>query len=106
MGVVGTSFAAPHKDTVDPEAWTIVDGKLYLTHTGRTMEVRWLPNLAENIKRAEENWATVGHQPEPVILGQPCRDHPPSVVVSVSGGGRRVIVGAQTAVDQEGNLVG
>jgi enamine deaminase RidA (YjgF/YER057c/UK114 family) len=106
MGVAGTSFAAPHKDTVDPEAWTIVDGKLYLTHTSRTMEVRWLPNLAENIKRAEENWATVGHQPEPVILGQPCRDHPPSVVVSVSGGGRRVIVGAQTAVDREGHLVG
>src|SRR5215471_8139413 len=24
--------AAAHKDTVDPEAWAIVDGKLYLTH--------------------------------------------------------------------------
>jgi enamine deaminase RidA (YjgF/YER057c/UK114 family) len=106
MGVAGVSYAAPHKDTVDPEAWAIVDGKLYLTHTSRTMEVRWRPNLAENIKRADENWPSVGHQPEPVILGRPCHDHPPSVVVSVSGGGRRVIIGAQTAVDQEGNVVG
>src|SRR5258707_15236788 len=30
---MGTSNdAEAHKDTVDPEAWAIVDGKLYLTH--------------------------------------------------------------------------
>ena len=40
------------------------------------------------------------------MVGQPCRDHPPSVVVSTRGGGRQVILGGQTAVDQEGNLVG
>jgi YHS domain-containing protein len=30
MGV--TNDAAAHKDTVDPQAWAIVDGKLYLVH--------------------------------------------------------------------------
>ena len=30
MGASGD--AAAHKDTVDPEAWAIVDGKLYFTH--------------------------------------------------------------------------
>ena len=29
-----------HKDTVDPNAWAIVDGKLYLTHTTRSL-ARW-----------------------------------------------------------------
>jgi len=31
-----------HKDTVDPEAWAIVDGKLYLTHMSQGMDTwRW-----------------------------------------------------------------
>jgi len=105
MGVAGVFYAAPHKDTVDPEAWAIVDNKLYLTHTRRTLD-RWRPNLAENIKRADENWSTVEHQPEPAILGQPCRDHSTSTVVAVSGGGRRIIIGGQVAVDKDGNVVG
>jgi len=106
MGIAGLAVAAPHKDTVDPEAWAIVDGKLYLTHTMRTMEERWRLNTAENIKRADENWSTVEHQPEPLIVGPPCADHPPSVIVSIQGGGRRVIVGGQVAVGEDGNIVG
>jgi len=106
MGIAGLAVAAPHKDTVDPEAWAIVDGKLYLTHTMRTMEERWRLNTAENIKRADENWSTVEHQPEPLIVGPPCADHPPSVIVSIQGGGRRVIIGGQVAVGEDGNVVG
>jgi hypothetical protein len=29
---------AAHKDKVDPEAWAIVDGKLYLTHMRQAMD--------------------------------------------------------------------
>jgi len=105
MGVADVAVFGPHKDTVDPEAWAIVDGKLYLTHTRYTMD-RWRPNLAENIKRADTNWSAVAYQPEPTIIGPPCADHPPSVIVSVQGGGQRVNVGGQTAVDQHGNEVG
>src|SRR6266403_2827034 len=57
-GVTGAAVFGPHKDTVDPEAWAIVDGKLYLTHTRYTLE-RWRPNVAENIKRADANWSVV-----------------------------------------------
>jgi enamine deaminase RidA (YjgF/YER057c/UK114 family) len=103
---MGVAWAEPHKDTVDPEAWAIVDGKLYLTHSARTMAERWHPNLAENIKRADANWATVKNQPEPEIVGQPCRDEPPTVVFSVSDGGRRVYVGGQLALDEKGNIIG
>jgi enamine deaminase RidA (YjgF/YER057c/UK114 family) len=105
MGVADVAVFGPHKDTVDPEAWTIVDGKLYLTHTRHTMD-RWRPNLAENIKRANTNWSAVAYQPEPTIIGPPCADHPPSVIVSVQGGGQRVNIGGQTAVDEHGNVVG
>jgi hypothetical protein len=34
-----SSEAAAHKDTVDPEAWAIVDGKLYLTHNQYALKV-------------------------------------------------------------------
>jgi enamine deaminase RidA (YjgF/YER057c/UK114 family) len=105
MGVTGVAVAAPHKDTVDPEAWAIVDGKLYLTHTRGSME-RWSANAAGNIKQADQNWSKVKNQAEPAIVGPPCRDHPPSVVVTVEGGPRRVIVGAQLALDKDGNVVG
>src|SRR5262249_55363430 len=32
---MGVAWQQPHKDTVDPEAWAIIDGKLFLTHTVR-----------------------------------------------------------------------
>jgi enamine deaminase RidA (YjgF/YER057c/UK114 family) len=67
---------------------------------------RWRPNLAENIKRADQNWSTVEHQPGPVIVGPLCAERPPSVIVSVQGGGRRVNVGGQLALDKDGNVIG
>jgi enamine deaminase RidA (YjgF/YER057c/UK114 family) len=102
---MGVSVAAAHKDTVDPEAWAIVDGKLYLTHTRRSLEI-WRENAAANIKQADQNWPKVKEQAEPVIIGPPCRDQPPTVVVTVEGGAKRVIVGAQLALDSDGKLVG
>ena len=104
-GVTGGPVAGPHKDTVDPEAWAIVDGKLYLTHTARSME-RWRENAAGNIKQADQNWANVKHLAEPVIVGPPCRDQPETVVVTVEGGARRIIVGAQSALGKDGKVVG
>jgi enamine deaminase RidA (YjgF/YER057c/UK114 family) len=100
-----SSAAGPHKATVDPEAWAIVDGKLYLTNTRYSLE-RWRPNLAENIKRGDANWPAVALHPEPALIGTPCADHPVSAIIGVQGGGRRAFVGAQRAVDKEGHVVG
>jgi 2-iminobutanoate/2-iminopropanoate deaminase len=102
---MGVAWADPHKDTVDPEAWAIVDGKLYLTHTVRGLD-GWRENAGENIKTADKNWATVKNLPEPAIVGPPCRDRPPTVVISLSTGGRSLLVGGQVAVDKDGNIVG
>lgn len=51
----GMMFAA------DPEAWTIVDGKLYMKFSHATRD-RWQPNKAKNIKKAEKNWAKISKQ--------------------------------------------
>ncbi len=96
---------AGHKDTVDPEAWAIVDGKLYLTHMPQAMET-WQQNPAKYIKPADENWAAVKDLPEPVILGPPCGASPPSTRVALRGGGHWVVVGPEAARDESGKIVG
>ena len=53
-----------HKDTVDPEAFTIVNGKLYVNHT-KYWTTEWRKNEAEYISRADKNWSTVKDTPEP-----------------------------------------
>jgi len=102
MGVAGGE--AGHKDTVDPEAWAIVDGKLYLTHRRQTMDA-WRQNPAEYIKKADADSA-VKDLAEPVIVGPPCAASPPSTLVAVRGGGHWVVVGVQAARDERGNIVG
>jgi enamine deaminase RidA (YjgF/YER057c/UK114 family) len=103
MGVAAGE--AGHKDTVDPEAWAIVDGKLYLTHRRQSMET-WRQNAAEYIKKADADWAAVKDLAEPVIVGPPCAASPPSTLVAVRGGGHWVVVGVQAARDERGNIVG
>jgi enamine deaminase RidA (YjgF/YER057c/UK114 family) len=97
--------AAAHKDTVDPEAWAIVDGKLYLTHMRQAIEA-WQQNAADYIKHADEGWAAVKDLPEPVIVGPPCGTSPPSTVVALRGGGHWVVVGPEAARDETGKIVG
>jgi hypothetical protein len=54
---------AGHKDRVNPEAWVIVDGKLYLMRTMASRE-SWLENVTEHIKLGDQNWPTVNDMPE------------------------------------------
>src|SRR5215472_9655690 len=103
MGV--SAGEAGHKDTVDPEAWAIVDGKLYLTHMSQGMDA-WRQNPAEYIKKADANWTAVKDLAEPVVLGPPCAASPPSTLVALRDGGHWVVVGPEAARDESGNLVG
>jgi hypothetical protein len=61
---MGVSYEGGHKDTVDPEAWTIVNGKLYVNHT-KFWTTEWRKNEAANISRADQNWQAVSKMPEP-----------------------------------------
>jgi len=94
-----------HKDTVDPEASAIVDGKLYLTHMRQGMEA-WHQNAADYIKHADEGWPAVKDLPEPVILGPPCAASPPSTLVALHDGGHWAVVGPEAARDESGKIVG
>ena len=94
-----------HKDTADPEAWAIVDGKLYLTHMSQAMDA-WRQEPAEYIKRADASWAAVKDLAEPVVLGPPCPTSPPSTLVARRDGGHMVVVGPAAARDERGNIVG
>ena len=104
MGVAETGGVA-HKDTVDPEAWAIVDGKLYLTHMPQGMD-DWRQNPAAFIKQADANWTAVKDLTEPTILGPPCGDSPPSTLVALRGGGHWVVVGPESARDDAGKIDG
>jgi hypothetical protein len=84
---MGTSGgAAAQKETVDPEAWAIVDGKLYLTHTKYSLQV-WREKATEYIKQAYRDWQAVKNLPEPEIVGPPCAASPPTTKTAARDGG-------------------
>jgi hypothetical protein len=61
---MGVSAESGHKDTVDPQAWSIVLGKLYINHD-RHWGAVWHSDTATNISRADKNWLIVKDTPEP-----------------------------------------
>jgi enamine deaminase RidA (YjgF/YER057c/UK114 family) len=97
--------AAAHKDTVDPEAWAIVDGRLYLVHSTYWLE-QWRQKAREYIKQADKDWQAVADLPDPVIVGAPCAASPPTNTVTMLDGKRLLVIGAQVPRDETGNVVG
>lgn len=52
-----------HKSPTQPEAFTIVDGKLYLNYNPKVKEL-WLKDTEGHIRRAETNWAELKDKKE------------------------------------------
>lgn len=50
-----------YKAPTDPNAFTIVDGKLYLNYSVRVKE-GWLPEKEKNITKADSNWVKLEKQ--------------------------------------------
>jgi YHS domain-containing protein len=46
------------KFDVDPEAWKVVDGRLYL-NLNKKIQATWLADVPGNIAKAETNWPTL-----------------------------------------------
>jgi len=97
--------AAAHKDTVDPQAWAIVDGKLYLVHSSYWLE-QWRQKAREYIKQADKDWQAVADLPDPVIVGAPCAASPPTNTITMLDGKRLLVIGTQFPRDEAGNVVG
>ncbi len=45
--------------SVDPEAWKIINGKLFLGQSKAASD-KWSKNADENIKKADQQWIKVG----------------------------------------------
>jgi hypothetical protein len=43
---------------IDPEAWTIVDGKLYLNYS-KKIRKKWAKDIPGNILKSDGNWPGV-----------------------------------------------
>jgi len=54
------AFAVSHNFTkpTDPDAWKIVDGKLYL-NLSKSVQKKWLKDVPGNIGKADKNWPGV-----------------------------------------------
>ncbi|WP_299626544.1 YHS domain-containing (seleno)protein [Pelagibius sp.] len=59
-GFCAGAMANGWKVTVDPEAWTIIDGKLYLSFR-KDLIKRFAQDPVENVAKADANWQRIGH---------------------------------------------
>ena len=60
-GFCAWAVAEGYTASVDPNAWEIVDGKLYLNYDAR-IQRRWQQDIPGNVVRANENWPEVINQ--------------------------------------------
>ena len=54
-GYCSYAVSKGHTASIDPEAWRIVDGKLYLNYS-KGVEKTWEEDVPGNIQKADQNW--------------------------------------------------
>jgi len=54
-GYCAYGMSEGHKAPTDPDAWTIVDGKLYLNYS-TDVRTKWRQNEKDRISNADKNW--------------------------------------------------
>jgi len=57
-GYCAWAAASGYLASTDPEAWEIVNGKLYMNYS-RSVHSRWTRNKAANIAKGDENWPEI-----------------------------------------------
>lgn len=63
-GYCAFGTAQGHKAPTEPQAFTVIDGKLYLNYNDDVRKT-WRTDVGANIKKANDNWASVKKQPAP-----------------------------------------
>jgi YHS domain-containing protein len=61
-GYCAYGVAKGHKVSIDPEAFRVVDGKLYLNHD-KSVQEKWLADIPGNIAQAERTWPALKDAP-------------------------------------------
>jgi len=59
-GYCAYGMAEGHKASTSPDAWTVVDDKLYLNYNKNVKEL-WAQDRSGYIEKADKNWPTVKH---------------------------------------------
>ena len=54
-GYCAYGLSEGHKAPTDPNAWTIIDGKLYFNYNLKVKEM-WIKETAQRIEMADKNW--------------------------------------------------
>jgi YHS domain-containing protein len=57
-GYCAFGVASGYKAPIEPDAWTVVDGKLYLNYN-QSVRSRWSSDIPGFVRKAETNWPTV-----------------------------------------------
>ena len=57
-GYCAMGVALGYKLPIDPEAWEVVDGKLYL-NVSKQVKKTWLKDVPGNIAKADTNWPDI-----------------------------------------------
>lgn len=63
-GYCAFGTAKGHKAATEPQAFTVVDGKLYLNYNDDVLN-SWRKDIPGYIAKANANWGTVKTQPAP-----------------------------------------
>ncbi len=59
-GYCAMGVALGKKLPIDPKAFKVVDGKLYM-NVSTTVREKWLKNIAGNIAKADKNWPEIAN---------------------------------------------
>jgi YHS domain-containing protein len=54
-GYCSYAVSKGHTASIDPEAWKIVEGKLYLNY-GKDVQKKWGEDVPGNVSKADKNW--------------------------------------------------
>jgi|SRR5262245_451316 len=57
-GYCAFGVAGGYKAPIEPEAWTVVDGKLYLNYN-QSVRSKWSGDIPGFVRKADANWPTV-----------------------------------------------
>jgi YHS domain-containing protein len=57
-GYCAFGMASGYKAPIEPDAWTIVEGKLYLNYN-QAVRSRWSSDIPGYVRKADTNWPTV-----------------------------------------------
>jgi YHS domain-containing protein len=61
-GYCAFGMASGYKAPIEPDAWTVVDGKLYLNYN-QSVRGRWSSDIPGHVRKADAQWPVIQKKP-------------------------------------------